>query len=136
MERTGDHAVQTQPLRGAHSVILECVGPVVGLDDALSIVSASYEMNTNRVLLRDRQLPTEFFALQTGFAGEFIQKLVNYHLIVACVFEDGRLFSDRFRDYVAEAKRGGQFRSFVTEREAVAWLERQRQRTHRLPSGP
>jgi hypothetical protein len=117
--------MQTQLLPGTRSVILECVGAVVGLDEALAIVSASHEMNTNRVLLRDRQLPAEFFELQTGFAGEFIQKLVNYQITVACVFEDGRLFGDRFREYVAEAKRGRQFRSFADEGEAIAWLEGQ-----------
>jgi Domain of unknown function (DUF4180) len=106
-------------------VILECIGSIVGLDDALSIVSASYETNTNRVLLRDRQLPAEFFELQTGFAGEFIQKLVNYKIVVACVFEQGRPFSERFREYVAEAKRGRQFRSFANEGDAIAWLEGQ-----------
>lgn len=81
--------------------------------------------NTNRVLLRDRQLPAEFFELQTGFAGEFIQKLVNYQITVACVFEESRSFGDRFREYVAEAKLGRQFRSFSDEREAIAWLEEQ-----------
>ena len=115
----------TRPLAGARSVILECVDSVVDPDDALSIVAASYEMNTNRVLLRDRQLPPEFFALRTRFAGEFIQKLVNYQITVACVFEDGRPFGDRFREYVGEAKQGRQFRSFTDEREAVAWLEEQ-----------
>jgi hypothetical protein len=82
-------------------------------------------MNTNRVLLRDRQLPAEFFELQTRFAGEFIQKLVNYQITVACVFADGRPFSDRFREYLGEAKRSRQFRSFTDEGEAVAWLEEQ-----------
>jgi Domain of unknown function (DUF4180) len=115
--------MHTQRLPGARSVILECVGSIVGLDDALSIVSGGYEMNTNRVLLRDRQLPAQFFELKTGFAGEFIQKLVNYQVTVACVFEDCGTFSDRFREYIAEAKRGRQFRSFADEGEAIAWLE-------------
>lgn len=115
--------MHTQPLPGARSVVLECVGSIDSLDDALSIISASYETNTNRVLLRDRQLPAAFFELKTGFAGEFVQKLVNYQITVACVFESGKPISDRFREYVAEAKRGRQFRSFADEGEAIAWLE-------------
>jgi hypothetical protein len=114
----------TQPLPGARAVILECVDSVVDLDDALSIVAASYEMDTNRVLLRDRQLPAAFFELQTRFAGEFIQKLVNYQISVACVFGAGP-YGDRFREYVGEAKMGRQFRSFADEGEAIAWLEKQ-----------
>ena len=115
----------TQSLPGTRSVILECVGSLVDLDDALSIVAASYEMNTNKVLLRDRQLPPDFFELQTQFAGEFIQKLVNYEITVACVFENDRRFSERFREYIGEAKRGRQFRSFTDEGEAIGWLEEQ-----------
>lgn len=115
----------TQPLSGARLVILECVGSVVDLDDALSIVAASHELNTNKVLLRDRQLPPDFFELQTRLAGEFIQKLVNYRITLACVFEDDGRFSNRFREYIGEAKRGRQFRSFTDEGEAIAWLEEQ-----------
>ena len=115
--------MQTRPLAGARSAIIECAGSIVALDDALSIVSASYELNTNRLLLRERQLPAAFFELRTGFAGEFIQKLVNYQIMVACVFGDERLYGERFREYVAEAKRGRQFRSFTIEADAIAWLE-------------
>jgi Domain of unknown function (DUF4180) len=115
----------TQPLPGTRAVILECVGTVVDLSDALSIVEASYELNTTRVLLRGRQLPAAFFELQTRFAGEFIQKLVNYRITVACVFEDDGSLSDRFREFVDEAKQGRQFRSFTDNGEAVAWLEEQ-----------
>jgi hypothetical protein len=119
------YSMKVQPLPGIRTVILECIDAVVGLDDAMAIITASYDMNTNRVLLRDRQLPVEFFELHTGFAGEFIQKLVNYRITVACVFETGGPQSERFREYVAEAKRGRQFRSFADEDEAIAWLARQ-----------
>ncbi len=80
--------MQTRALAGAGEVILECVDAITGLDDALSIISATYELNTHRVLLRDAQLPAEFFELRTRFAGEFVQKLVNYQLTVACVFDE------------------------------------------------
>jgi hypothetical protein len=117
--------MQTQLLQGTRSPILECIDSVGSLNDALTIVAASYELGTNRVLLRDRQLPKEFFALETRFAGEFIQKLVNYRIAVACVFDTGRSFSERFGEYIGEAKRGRQFRSFDDESGAVDWLEEQ-----------
>jgi len=50
--------------------------------------------------MQSRALPqAEFFDLQTGFVGQFIQKLVNYQITVACAFEEGRPFSDRFLEY-------------------------------------
>jgi Domain of unknown function (DUF4180) len=61
--------------------------------------------------------------LQTTFAGQFIQKLIDYRITVAGVFDDGRQTSERFREYVAEARSGRQFRSFADEDAAIAWLE-------------
>ncbi len=117
--------MMTRLLPDSSAAILECVEAVVDLNDALDIVAACYERNSNRVLLRDRQLPAAFFDLKTRFAGEFIQKLVNYQIAVACVFDGGTQFNERFLEYIGEAKRGRQFRSFDNEDSAIAWLEEQ-----------
>jgi hypothetical protein len=101
------------------------VDSIADLNDAMTIVAATYELNTHKVLLRDSQFPAEFFELQTGFAGEFIQKLVNYRIAVACVFGSDRALGERFREYIGEAKRGRQFRSFTEEGDAIAWLDEQ-----------
>lgn len=117
--------MHTRLLPGTRVAIIEPLEAVLSVQDALNIVSASYESNSNKVLLRAEQLPPEFFELQTRFAGEFIQKLVNYRLYVAAVFEEYRAYSERFREYIGEARRGQQFRSFSLEEEAVLWLEAQ-----------
>ncbi len=117
--------MHTRLLPGTKTPILELTGPVSSLQDALDIVSSSYENNANKVLLRAEQLPPAFFELQTRFAGEFIQKLVNYRFHIAGVFEEDEALSERFREYVGEARRGRQFRSFTLENEAIAWLESQ-----------
>lgn len=115
----------TRLLPDSDSPIIEVVGRISSLQDALDIVAFAYETGYNKVLLRSPQLPPEFFQLQTRFAGDFIQKLVNYRLCVAGVFEDGSTHTERFREYVGEARRGEQFRSFTGEIEAVAWLRQQ-----------
>jgi len=115
--------IQLRP--DTRSPIIEVVEAVTSIQDALSIVSASHENATSKVLLRAELLPPEFFELQTRFAGEFIQKLVNHRLCVAGVFREDLAVSERFREYVGEARRGRQFRSFSLEGEAVAWLETQ-----------
>jgi hypothetical protein len=68
-------------------------------------------------------LPPEFFELRTRFAGEFIQKLLNYRLIVAGFFGADNTYSKRFREYLAEARNGRQFRVFSTREEAMDWLK-------------
>lgn len=117
--------MKTRLLPDARAPIIELTDAVSSLQDALDIVSASHEHATDRVLLRAGQLPPEFFDLQTRFAGEFIQKLVNYRLRIAGVFGEDLEAGERFREYLGEARRGRQFRSFTLEGKAVGWLEAQ-----------
>jgi hypothetical protein len=117
--------MQARLLSGATSPVLELIGSISSLQDSLALVSASFEMNTHNILLRSEQLPPEFFDLQTGFAGEFVQKLVNYRLRVACVFGDKQAFSERFAEYIREGRKGQHFRTFAVESEAVSWLDAQ-----------
>jgi hypothetical protein len=117
--------MQTRLLSGTRAPIIELIDAVSSVQDALDIVSASYETNSSKVLLRAEQLPPEFFELQTRFAGEFIQKLVNYRLYVAGVFGQDSTHGERFRGYIGEARRGQQFRAFSVEEDAVLWLETQ-----------
>ena len=67
-------------------------------------------------------LPAEFFDLRTRFAGEFVQKLVNYGLRVAAVFPPDAGQSERFREFVGELRGGHAFRTFETRADAEAWL--------------
>lgn len=92
------------------------------LDDALELISACYEHSAHAVLLESAALPEPFFVLATRFAGEFVQKLVNYRLRVGAVFPVGGAYSERFLEYVGEASDGPQFRTFATRDEALAWL--------------
>ncbi|MDP4537895.1 DUF4180 domain-containing protein, partial [Alkalimonas collagenimarina] len=117
--------MKTRLLSDTKTAILEPIGAVSSLQDALDFVSSGYGYNSNKILLRAEQLPPEFFELQTCFAGEFIQKLVNYRFYIAGVFGEVEVFSESFREYVGEARRGRQFRSFATEDEAILWLETQ-----------
>jgi RNA polymerase sigma factor (sigma-70 family) len=74
--------------RGETGRILECLEPIATTGDALGLVSACIEHDATRLLLEDRHLPPAFFDLRTGFAGEFVQKLVNYRMQLAVVFSD------------------------------------------------
>ena len=102
--------------------ILECTEPIARVEDALDVVSGCVEHGTNRLLVDSRRLPPAFFDLRSGFAGEFLQKLVNYGVRLAGVFasEDG--YPERFREFLLEAKRGRAFRVFANREDAEAWL--------------
>ena len=102
--------------------ILECLQPIATAGDALELISACIENGATRVLLDDRHLPAAFFELRSGFAGEFVQKLVNYRMQLAVVFSDPAKHGERFEQFVLEARRGRGFRAFDDRESALAWL--------------
>jgi hypothetical protein len=102
--------------------ILVCANAIGQAGDALALVTACVEHGTHRVLLEARQLPADFFALRTGFAGEFLQKLQNYGVRLAVVFPQDVEHGESFRAFLLEAKRGRSFRAFSERSEAEAWL--------------
>jgi hypothetical protein len=102
--------------------VVECLEPIAKTGDALELISACIENGATGALLDDRYLPPAFFELRSGFAGEFVQKLVNYKLQLAVVFADPSKHGERFEQFVGEARRGRGFRAFDDRESALAWL--------------
>ena len=102
--------------------ILECAEPIARVEQALDVVSACFEHRSRQVLVQARNLPPAFFELRSGFAGEFLQKLVNYQVRLAGVFPSEEGYTERFREFLLEAKRGRAFRAFAERADAEAWL--------------
>jgi hypothetical protein len=116
--------VNTRLLADTTTPIVALESDVVALDDALAIVAAAYEHQSAKILLHEERLPPAFFELKSGFAGEFVQKLVNYQLTIGAVFSrSAPAYSQRFGEYIAEARRGRQFRAFQREEDAIRWLD-------------
>jgi hypothetical protein len=74
------------------------------------------------VLIEAHRLAADFFDLRTRFAGELLQKLENYGIVVAVVIPTDASQSDRFREFVAEARRGRRFRVFEEKVGAEEWI--------------
>lgn len=96
--------------------------PIAKPDDALRFVEKGYELQTRAFLLDGTLLPAEFFALSSRFAGEFVQKLVNYQVRVAAVLPPDPSRGERFAEFVHELSRHPSFRAFASRAEAEAWL--------------
>jgi hypothetical protein len=62
-----------------------------------------------RVIIAQSQLDPDFFDLSTGFAGELVQKCVNYGMRVAVVGGGYEGRSVTFRAFVTETNRGSRF---------------------------
>lgn len=86
--------------------------------DVLDLVAAG----TPYLILTDRQLNPAFFDLSTGFAGELVQKCVNYGIRVAIIRAIGGRGSRYFEEFARESNARGQFVFVSTPEEAAARL--------------
>ena len=80
-------------------------GPVIAsTQDALDLIGATFD-GAELVAVPAHRLDASFFRLGTGFAGEVMQKFVNYRvkLVVLGDVEEHMARSDAFRSLVAES---------------------------------
>lgn len=80
-------------------------GPVIAsTQDALDLIGAAFD-GVELVAVPAHRLDGSFFRLGTGFAGEVMQKFVNYRvkLVVVGDIEEHLERSDAFRSLVAES---------------------------------
>lgn len=88
-------------------------GPLLSRpEDALELVAAAAAAGADSIALPVERLDARFFELGNGFAGEFLQKLVNYGLRVVVVGDISAHVerSRAFADFVRESNRGRQVR--------------------------
>jgi PadR family transcriptional regulator, regulatory protein AphA len=90
--------------------------------DALEIVGICYENKTNRLMLHEANISSEFFDLSSGVAGNILQKFINYSIIAVAVLEPETVNQGKFREMVIEVNRGKHFRVFHDCAEASEWL--------------
>lgn len=84
----------------------------------------SRAMGNGYLLLDETELPADFFQLNTGLAGELLQKFVNYQLPLAIVVRDASAYGERFAELMREHHRHPQVRFFASPEAARAWLPR------------
>jgi transcriptional regulator with XRE-family HTH domain len=74
------------------------------------------------LVLREEDLAPEFFDLETGLAGELLQKCVNYGLRAAIVVPRPEAHGERFRELAYEHRSHNLIRFVRSREEADAWL--------------
>jgi hypothetical protein len=88
--------------------------------DTARLVEVCLSSNVQRALLYPRNLPSNFFDLSSGAAGEILQKLQSFGIRLAVVCTPGSVrFSRRFPEAF-----GREFQVFETRSAACAWLAR------------
>ena len=106
--------------------LIECTFTGVNLiqneQDALDLVAACGENDTNLLLLHSENLPQEFFQLKTGLAGRILLKFSNYYLKVAAVSTPESVKQGKFQEMALETNRGNEFRFYYDVQKAKDWL--------------
>ncbi len=78
--------------------------------EALDIIfGATYESSCNNVILNKENIDESFFDLRTGFAGELLQKLINYNCKLAIVGDFSIYDSKALKDFIFECNKGKDF---------------------------
>ncbi len=104
---------------------IECISaekPVQNEQDALDLIAACGEHDTNLLMIHAEALSEEFFKLRTGLAGIILQKFINYRVRTAVVLQGEMKFAGKFKEFIAEANKGKDFRVFNSTVEAENWL--------------
>jgi PadR family transcriptional regulator, regulatory protein AphA len=90
--------------------------------EALELVAACGEYETDRLMLHADNLTEDFYRLGTGVAGATLLKFSTYRIRVAAVLTPELVDQGRFREMVLESNRGDQFRVFYDREAAEKWL--------------
>jgi hypothetical protein len=93
---------------------------ILALGDIPEALSASVE--NGGLILDEKDLSQEFFDLRTGFAGEVLQKFVNYRARLAIVVADASAYGSRFGELVYEHRTHRSVRFFSSTQLARQWL--------------
>lgn len=86
------------------------------------IVSANYEVGTKNIVLDKRLINEDFFVLSTGFAGEVLQKFINYGGRIAIYGDFSHYTSKPLKDFIYESNKGRDIFFAASREEALDML--------------
>ncbi|MFH8384126.1 DUF4180 domain-containing protein [Kitasatospora sp. NPDC018058] len=98
-----------QELSGVKVLVCDPAGPAITtVQDALDLIGATY-VGAEIVAVPADRLDDRFFVLSTGFAGEVMQKFVNYHVRLVVIGDISRHLeaSSALRSLVHESNAAG-----------------------------
>lgn len=101
---------EVEEIRGRRWLVLRESGRPLKPDrGAHDLVEAALNAGAAAIAVPVGRLDPAFFDLATGFAGDVLQKAVNYRLTLAIVGDVAPYAqrSEAFRDLLVEARRGG-----------------------------
>lgn len=84
------------------------------------LMTVQYETGTHNIIVNKEALPEDFFQLNTGIAGDVLQKIVNYRFKVAFIGDYSGYTSKPLKDFFYEINRGNDLYFGPTMEDALA----------------
>ena len=92
--------------------------------DLLDLMTLAGEKDANKIILHENNINPDFFELKTGFAGEVLQKAVNYHIKLGIIGDFNKVTSKSLKSLIVESNNGNQFFFVSNTIEAVERLKK------------
>ncbi len=79
---------------------------LTSIDDALDLMATTKYHDCDQFIVYKESLSDDFFDLKTRFAGEVLQKYMNYHMRIAIIGDFSVYKSKSLRDFIYECNKG------------------------------
>lgn len=93
-------------------------------EDGLQLLADLYYQDTDKIILHEKNITSDFFDLKTGLAGELLQKFSNYKVRLAIVGAFDNYPSKSLKDFIFESNKGRQVNFVASVEEALERLSR------------
>ncbi len=80
--------------------------PLGTAGDILDLMGDAIHQGANALIIHQQDLPSGFFELRNGIAGEILQKFSNYQMKLAIIGEFGQFNSHTLNAFIMECNRG------------------------------
>ena len=115
--------ISTMTVRGKTIAVVTEYDTISTTADALDLLaSVRHETQADCLAIDKRLLDEKFFILSTGFAGEVLQKFVNYQMKLAIWGDYAQYTSKPLRDFIRESNKGRAVGFLPTQEDAINWL--------------
>lgn len=89
------------------------------------LMAAKYETGTKNIVINKELITEDFFILSRGFAGEVLQKYINYGGRIAIYGDYSHYTSKPLKDFIYESNKGKDVFFVATKDEAIDMLTKQ-----------
>lgn len=113
-------AIQLNKIKLAEIETTELVFKTV--EEATDLIGNLYYQGYDGMLLYENQITPDFFNLETGFAGEILQKISNFRMRLVVIGEVSKFSRKSQVDFIHESNKGKTFNFFATLDEALKVL--------------